>query len=138
MDENPKTDEGVSTILMSEQEFSELKIQHAELQAQFEALKAELESLSAFKLLKEEETKALKKQKIDELFTQFEDVSKCEGFDSITALADLEEFEMLETRLFALRGKFATVDNSAGKIPIAAKFADEPEFYSLVRKHIQK
>lgn len=143
-EENSKTEEADSTISMSGSEYEEkinsltqeldgLKSEFQNLTEQYKALVATVE------IREKEELSKIEKENKVALMSKFEDIRELEDFKKLEANLDTESLEMLELKLYAIRGKhLVEKDEKIDKVPVINLYSNEPEYIKLIRQNLQK
>lgn len=118
-------------------EAAQFETKYNEAVASAEAMKSELDELRTYKQTVETEKKISAQ---NELFAKFEDLTGIDDFDKLSENRSDFELDVLEEKLYAIRGKFGTIakfslENKAPKLKVEKEDKSTEPYGGLFEKY---
>ena len=118
-------------------EAAQFETKYNEAVASAEAIKSELDELRTYKQTVETEKKISAQ---NELFAKFEDLTGIDDFDKLSENRSDFELDVLEEKLYAIRGKFGTIakfslENKAPKLKVEKEDKSTEPYGGLFEKY---
>lgn len=118
-------------------EAAQFETKYNEAVASAEAIKSELDELHTYKQTVETEKKISAQ---NELFAKFEDLTGIDDFDKLSENRSDFELDVLEEKLYAIRGKFGTIakfslENKAPKLKVEKEDKSTEPYGGLFEKY---